>query len=262
PDGSETVLHAFTGGADGYAPTGGVVADGAGNLYGNTLFGGATACGEGCGTIYRIAPDGTETILHTFTGSADDGAYPLGTLLIDRKGNIYGTTSKGGSAQDYGTVFGLSKNGAEKILYVFQGGSDGEYPEAGLVRDRTGNLFGTTASGGSYQGGTAFKLAPDGTETILHSFSTLDSDMPLPGGGALVLDGHGNLFGTCVGTHSGSRGIVFELLPGGTEQVLHVFSKAKGHDPAGGLTARNGRLFGTTLQGGPSNMGVVYALHE
>jgi uncharacterized repeat protein (TIGR03803 family) len=164
--GKETVLYSFTGGADGGNPVAGMVRDAKGNLYGTTQYGGNLACYApyGCGTVFKVDPDGKFTVLHSFSGSTSDGQLPLGGLILDAKGNLYGTTYIGGTGECFdgtsygcGILFKLDKTGTETVLYNFTGGTDGAYPVAGrLVRDAAGNLYG--ANGGGH--GVVYKLTP------------------------------------------------------------------------------------------------------
>jgi uncharacterized repeat protein (TIGR03803 family) len=152
PSGNETILHAFTGGADGRDPDGGLVRDSAGNLYGTTL-------GGGNGNVFKIDTAGNLTVLHSF-GSPPDGEYPQGNLLLDSAGNLYGTTNIGGE-YNWGTVFKVDPTGNETVLYSFTGGKDGKYPtNVTLIRDAAGNLYGTTQQGGTFGHGVVFKLKP------------------------------------------------------------------------------------------------------
>jgi uncharacterized repeat protein (TIGR03803 family) len=169
---TETVLHSFTG-SDGAFPLAGLIADSAGNLYGTTVSGGTGGCsqGAGCGVVFKVSPSGTETVLYSFTGGSD-GAFPEAGLIADRAGNLYGTTNRGGGSGG-GVVFKLSSSGTETVLYSFTGGSDGRNPQAGLIADSAGNLYGTTEGGGSGNG-VVFKLSLGGTETVLHSFTGSD----------------------------------------------------------------------------------------
>lgn len=165
PTGHETVLHAFTGLADGAAPWAGLVLDSAGNLYGTTQYGGLPGgClyGYGCGTVFKLDTSGNLTTLYSFTG-ATDGGNPAATLVRDSAGNFYGTTQAGGFG--YGTIFKLDPSGIETTLYEFTGTTDGAQPIAGLFRDAAGDLYGTTAQRGStgcngLGCGTVFKLTP------------------------------------------------------------------------------------------------------
>jgi uncharacterized repeat protein (TIGR03803 family) len=152
--GKVTVLHSFTGGADGETPDAGLIPNGA-DLYGTTANGGAS----GSGTVFKIDKTGKETVLHSFAGGAD-GEKPVASLIHDAAGNLYGTTEFGGTSSR-GTVFKLDATGKETVLHSFAGyPTDGSYPFAGLVRDAAGNLYGTTLGGGASGLGTVFKIAP------------------------------------------------------------------------------------------------------
>ncbi|HEX9159055.1 MAG TPA: choice-of-anchor tandem repeat GloVer-containing protein, partial [Rhizomicrobium sp.] len=237
PDGTETVLHAFSGGSDGGYPQAGLLLDKTGNLYGTTVSGGS-GCSDGCGTIFKIAPDGTFATIYAFTGG-DDGSFIMSGLIEDGKGNLYGTAQIGG-AHGYGTVFRLSQSGALRVLYAFRGGYDGAYSQAGLIRDSAGNLYGTTRGGGGsnacgdYGCGTIFRLAPDGTETVLYAFQG-GNDGGEPYGG-VTADSSGNLYGTAISGGSGGLGVVFELRSDGTLKPLHIFQgKSDGAWPEAGV---------------------------
>jgi uncharacterized repeat protein (TIGR03803 family) len=222
--GTETVLHSFTGagvGGDGAEPYGGLVHDAAGNLYGTTVSGGDPSCnsGFGCGTVFKIDTAGMETVLYSFTGTGGDGAFPYATLILDASGNLYGTTEEGGShtcknssggTAGCGTVFKLSAAGKETVLHSFAGGKSGQAPIGGLLRDKLGNLFGTTTQGG-IQGcnngcGTVFKLSVAGTHIVLYRLTEG------PSLGTLVRDAAGNFYGTTVSGGDGN-GDVFKLTP-------------------------------------------------
>lgn len=208
--GHKTVLHSFTKGHDGRYPGASLIADSAGNLYGTTENGGA----RGFGTVFEVAANGSETVLYSFTGRKDGGT-PLAGLITDKLGNLFGTTVYGGRG-GYGTVFKLTPSGTETVLYSFSGGNDGGRPQAGLIRDKKGNLFGTTVLGGASGLGTAFKLAADGKETVLHSFSG-GSDGATPVA-PLKMTSAGNLYGTTIyggGSNNcqGGCGTVFEISP-------------------------------------------------
>ncbi|HEY5046563.1 MAG TPA: choice-of-anchor tandem repeat GloVer-containing protein [Rhizomicrobium sp.] len=210
PDGKETVLHAFQGGSDGIAPSGALLMDKAGNLYGMTIQGGDGQGGP-YGVVFKIAPGGGETILHSFGGSPD-GSWPYGSLLLDDAGNLYGTTGQGGE-YDRGTVFRVAQNGTETVLYAFGDGSYGKRPEAGLVADKAGNLYGTTFYGrGCKQGacGTVFKLAPDGTETVLYAFKGHGQPRGANPAAPLLLK-NGLLYGTTTTGGINNDGVVFSV---------------------------------------------------
>lgn len=254
-------LYAFKGGNDGIHPSGSLVLDEQGNLYGLTNAGGGNGCGgNGCGTAFKISADGTESVLHIFAGGTD-GANPLGGLIADQAGNFYGTTSSGGGTAcgggGCGTVFKLTADGTVTILHAFAGGSDGEGPAAGLITDGE-SFFGTTQAGGSDlcsgQGcGTVFKVEQDGTESVLHVFDGSDGAHPV----AKLLRYNEILYGTtqlggsdrCSGSGCGT---VFELPASGQLQVIHRFKSLKdGAYPVAGVIADGiGNLFGVTQHGG------------
>ena len=211
--GSESVLYTFNGDTasgviDGANPWGGLVRDSAGNLYGTTIYGGTA----GFGTIFKITSSGTETLVHQFSG-ASDGAYPYSTLVFDSTGNLYGTAYEGGSGQ-VGTVFKVDSSENLTVLHNFLGGAtDGGYPAAGVVIDASGNLYGTTAQGGSANYGTIFEIDSAGDETVLHSFTGYGKGS-LPEAG-LFVDKAGDLYGTTYygGPKDASFGSVFEFVP-------------------------------------------------
>jgi uncharacterized repeat protein (TIGR03803 family) len=184
-----------------------------GNLYGTTEFGGSGFAGGGNGVVFKLTPDGTQTVLYTFTGGTD-GAKPAAGLVSDEAGDLYGTTYEGGSGN--GVVFKLDEAGWESVLHSFAGGSDGALPAGGLTRDSAGNLYGSTSEGGNGTGcggtvgcGTIFKLDTNGNEVILYRFTgTVDGALPFAG---LILDPEGNLCGTTQLGGSNNKGVVFEL---------------------------------------------------
>jgi uncharacterized repeat protein (TIGR03803 family) len=220
--GTETVLYSFSGGADGADPFAELIRDAAGNLYGTTVGGGpSSVCGGGCGTVFKLSPSGTETVLHTFSGGADGGA-PVAGLIRDAAGNLYGTTTSGGSVNRLclgdgdtcGVVFRLSPTGTETVLHSFTRG-DGANPNAGLIADSAGNLYGTTEFGGAYGRGVVFELsrcdsAPSGYDfKVLYSFTGgADGAFPIA---RLVRDATGNLYGTTYLGGTYDYGVVFRL---------------------------------------------------
>jgi uncharacterized repeat protein (TIGR03803 family) len=259
PKGKETILYSFRGpNNDGGGPEGNLVMDSSDNLYGATFAGGVEGCFEegGCGIVFKLAPGGTETVMHIFQGSSSDGGNPRGGVIIDQAGNLYGTTFMGG-ASNLGTVFEISSSGAETILHSFAGGSDGANPQAGLVMDTSGNLYGTTeGGGGTANSGTVFEITPEGIETVLYAFQG-KAGGKYPGIDAgLILDAAGNLYGTTTAggacKDTSRCGVVFELAPDGTETVLHSFdARPLGAAPSGTLLmSQKGDLFGTTFGGG------------
>ncbi|MGH6888192.1 MAG: choice-of-anchor tandem repeat GloVer-containing protein [Rhizomicrobium sp.] len=268
PGGNETVLYQFDG-KRGSQPNA-LLMDKRGNLWGTTLTGGVS----NNGVILKLTATGQESVLHSFRGGAGDGCNPEGTLLAAANGSFYGTTLACGKHLWYGTVFkfesGLHRR--ESLLYSFKGGRDGRSPEAGLIGDAQGNLYGTTAYGGKtklctdggFGGcGTIFRLAPDGMKTVLYEFKGPPDDGFIPAAN-LVMDAAGNLYGTTVeGGVSGcgyvTCGVVFKLAPNGTETVLHVFTDKHGDggNPAAALTFDSaGDLYGTTEYGGNKSCGI------
>jgi uncharacterized repeat protein (TIGR03803 family) len=204
----------------------------------------------------------TEAVLYNFGSRPDDGYYPYAGLTFDKKGNLYGTTSEGGAYSD-GTVFEVTKDGTEKILYSFgsQAG-DGAYPFAGLIFDKEGNLYGTTYEGGAYGDGTVFELTAAGTETVLYSFGSQTGDGTYPFAG-LIFDKKGNLYGTTINGGAYGGGTVFELTAAGAEKVLYSFGSQAGDGarPYAGLTfGKKGNLYGTTKGGGSDGSGTVFEL--
>jgi uncharacterized repeat protein (TIGR03803 family) len=260
------VLYSFTGGDDGAQPSATPLMDGQGNLYGTTSAGGKA----GLGTVFKLAPDGTETVLYSFAGGAGDGAVPMAGLVADRHFNLYGTTQAGGYS-NYGTVFEVTRDGREKTLHVFGGSpGDGAYPIASAALDRAGNLYVTTLGGGiqsNYCGigcGTVVKVVPKAIapagESVIHFFQPDSADGTNPGGN-LVMDGSGNLLGTTTLAGSsnciagGGCGVVFKLSRNGngyTETVVYAFQGgADGATSYSGLIKGGaGNFYGTTFDGG------------
>lgn len=202
PAGKYTVLHSFTCGADGGQPAGDVVFDPAGNLYGSTVRGGP----QGYGVLYKLDPAGNESTLYSFTGGSD-GRGPNG-VIRDSAGNLYGTARQGGTAQ-VGVVFKLDQVGNFTVLHNFILVSDGGSPESGLIRDPSGNLYGTAPSGGSDGCGVVYKLDPERNFTVLHAF-TCGADGANPKAG-LIRGPAGDLFGTTSTGGKKAGGVVFML---------------------------------------------------
>jgi uncharacterized repeat protein (TIGR03803 family) len=259
------ILHPFTGGAsDGSGPSGSLVLDGAGNLYGTTSVGGPT----GSGTIFRLKTDGTGFhLLHAFD---EEGLNPVSGLILDGAGNLYGTT-EGGGPLGLGTVFKVKTDGSGfQVLHAFAhlsgsaSATEGQAPLGSLVLDGSGNLYGTTSGGGSSDLGTVFKVKADGTAfQVLHSFASHPDDGSGPHA-ALTLDGSGNLYGTTSGGGALGRGTVFRLTAAGAGfRLLHSFAGGEmdGSSPFASLILDAlGNLYGTTYSGGSSNAGAAFAL--
>lgn len=277
-----SVIHAFSGGADGALPLSGLTMDRAGNFYGTAASGGNTSlmcvqdAWSGCGTIYKLMKHGSQWItspLYQFRG-APDGSSPWGRVTIGPDGAIYGTTQIGGtgSCTTYGagcgTIFVLRPPASvcssttcpwhETVLYSFDtdlSGSHGAYPTAEVVFDSAGNFYGTTSQGGAYGGGVAYKMTKtaDGySYSIIHSFNASNDGWLIYGG--LVMDQAGDLYGVA----SNGRASIFELSPSGsgwTETILHTLARdgSEGSGPSSTLLMdQAGSLYGTTVAGGPS----------
>ena len=206
-----------------------------GNFYGTTWYDGDLSCegGEGCGTIFKVDSSGNESVLHNF--EAGDGQFPFSTLVLDPSGNLYGTTSSGFSYGSNGLVFAVNSTTGESVIYQFGGAPDGSYPESGMVRGTNGNLYGTTAFGGSGSGcgvagcGAVFEFVTSGSswkETILYSFQA-GNDGELPK--ALIRDWPGNLYGATnvrggTSCYNGAAcGTVFKLSPNSNERGRRPF---------------------------------------
>jgi uncharacterized repeat protein (TIGR03803 family) len=216
PSGEFTVLYGFPPTDNGH-PTGAngdLVMDAQGNLYGTTQYDGPKRCPfrnfYGCGTVFEVTPNGTQIVLHTFSGGAD-GRWPVAGLVQDPQGNFWGTTFNGGPYRQFGVVFEVTSTGGFGVLYGFQGFQDGRQPNAGLVLDAQGNLYGTTRGGGLDQG-TIFKVAPNGVETVLHCFVKHKHGAYKPSG-RLIRDAQGNLYGTSIAGGAYGYGTVYELTP-------------------------------------------------
>jgi uncharacterized repeat protein (TIGR03803 family) len=262
----KTVLHRFTGGADGVNPiSGDVVFDPAGNLYGTTASGGTS----GAGVVFELSPSQggwTETIIHSFSGQTD-GGYPSAGVIFDRAGSLYGATGFRG-IYNCGTIFQLTPSESgwqETTLYTFENGDDGCSPLADLILDQSGKLYGTTYVGGPGGIGTVFMLAPSGGEwtfNLLYGFSGNDGVEPYVG---LVMDMVGNLYGTTLYGGTYNCGTAFKLSPsdgGWTHTTLHDFTcGSDGWQPWGRpILDGNGNLYGTTWVGGAHGYGVIWEI--
>jgi uncharacterized repeat protein (TIGR03803 family) len=271
------VLHEFLGGNDGSMPRGRVIQGPDGLLYGTTSIGGDGLCmgwGQGCGTVYSLAPTvsgpAVETVIYSFQGGSDGGG-PLSEVLFDRAGNMYSTTFYGGTGN--GTVFKLTRDGAhwiQSVIYSFTGGADGAEPAAPLTFDAVGNLYGTTTTGGEGGHGTVFELVPSGegwTEKTLYSFTGGD-DGGIPYGG-VIFDSAGNIYGdTSDYGPPGDGGTAYELTPAGEGwqfTLLFGFPLRGSGCGVPGPTASlamdsEGSLYGTTCADGAYGGGSVFKL--
>jgi uncharacterized repeat protein (TIGR03803 family) len=256
--GTETVLYSFAGGSsDGASPAAGLIQGSDGNFYGTTDAGGA----GGFGTVFKITPGGTETVLHSFTANSD-GAEPEASLIQGSDGTFYGTTDIGGTSGD-GTVFSITSAGTETVLHPFAGSSsDGSRPATGLIQGSDGNFYGTTDAGGVNADGTVFRITPSGTETVLYSFAGGSSDGSHPEGG-LIQGSDGNFYGTTDAGGANGDGTVFKITPSGTETLLYSFAggSSDGSNPTAGLIqGSDGNLYGTTFLGGANGHGTVFKI--
>jgi len=288
---SVEILHAFKYGRDGARPQAGLIADATGALYGTTLYGGDPGCTERCGTVFKLSPAGSgykEAVIHRFKADGIDGVWPLSNLIIDSRGNLFGSTIYGGDGphsacgSGCGTVYELvptSHGYVERVIYSFQGGADGKEPLASLALDRRGDLFGAASSGGSNSKacdplcGTVFRLSPSGSTyrfTLLYQFlGGSDGSYPVAG---LLIGGGGTLFGTTArggnGCFGNQCGTVFELVKSGStyrERLVHVFTgEPDGAEPETSLTtSTRGNLIGTTYGGGSLSWGgTVFSVRD
>jgi len=252
--GEFTSLHSFTGG---YAYPGALTLDAAGNLYG---FEYATNTN---GSIFKITREGTFSVVYDFCSlsSCADGSAPIGSLILNKAGNLYGTTNRGGQFNQ-GTVFELTPEYVETVLYSFTGGQDGANPIGKLTQDAAGNMYGVTYAGGSTSAayGTVFKITPAGVESVLYNFcqseSCMDGARPL---GSVVLDSFGDLYGTTIlgGTHD--AGVVFKVTPTGIESVQQDLTiSADGGN--GAVLDRAGDVYVEIYSGGKTGQGSVVKL--
>jgi uncharacterized repeat protein (TIGR03803 family) len=269
--GKETMLHSFGSGYDGIYPYARLIYVPANDMfYGTTLYGGSGSCYGGCGTVFSVTPSGKETVLHSFAGG-QDGSLLAGTLLYSN-GELYGTTETGGGGGGStcsntsvpvgcGTIFSVSTSGTEKVLYSFTGGTDGAYPDGGLI-DVNGTLFGMAQQGGSGCGsgcGTIFSLGTSNSFRSVYKFQGPPNDGAFPWGN--LTNVKGVLYGTtdlggvssacpAVSSITGC-GMVFRVTTGGNEQMLYSFKgNSDGAYANTTLLYVKGVLYGTTLFGG------------
>ncbi len=264
-----SVLYSFTGGVDGGSPSEGLVRNTQGNLYGTTYYGGTGSCTEngvsGCGTVFKVTPDGIESVLHSFQ-QGRDGAHPWAGVTIDMTGNLFGTTTAGGLS-NLGIAYKLDTSGAETILHYFRGGSrDGASPYSGLVLDNLGSLWGTNTAGGNpscgIRGsgcGTIFKLR-NGKETILHRFSGSPDDGTSSFATNLLPAKAEIVYGVTSQGGTSNNGTIYKLNHSGKMTILYNFrGKDDGCEPSGQLAMdKQGNIYGTTSFCGRLGVGTLY----
>lgn len=249
--GAFATLHGFSGGSDGDGPEGGLVLGPDANLYGSTGGGGSSGLGE----IFKIAPDGTLTTLHSFSGP--DGVGPYGNLALGADGSIYGATVSGG-ANNEGTVFRMASDGTFTTLYSFALGTPRAIiPANGVVLARDGNLYGTASNGGTAADQAVFRVAPTGGGfTVLGEvYAGAGSTTVQCSISGLIQGSDGNFYGTTFRGGDYSLGSVFQLTPSGSVSTVHSFQggNTDGEFPCGGvIQAKDGNLYGTTVNGGPA----------
>ncbi len=261
---TETVVASFGATSTaGTAPYAGLIQGSDGNFYGTTSAGGT----NNRGSVFKVTPDGTLTVLYSFGSLANnaDGYTPYSGLIQGSDGNFYGTTAFGGP-NGGGTVFKVTPAGALTVIYSFStSGTDGLEPLGTLLQGSDGNFYGTTVEGGANNNGVVFKVTPSGVETVLHSFGTLSSgDAAAPETAALVQGSDGNFYGTTLDGGANNTGAVFKVTPAGVETVLYSFGSSTGTDgnePEGGLTqGTDGNFYGTTRVGGANGAGTVFKI--
>lgn len=252
--GKERVLYDFTGGADGSSPDGSLIRENDGTLYGTANTGGLN--NNGNGVFFRLDPSGKQTVLHTFPGTYGDGIHPIGRIVRDSAGNFYGATQDGG-VNHSGVVYKLSPKGKETMIAPLSGIYG---PAAGVVRDGAGNIYGTAYYGGNGFGGV-YKVTPGGQVTVIHAFSN-GSDGAYPESD-LAFDKQKSLFGTTAQGGKGgpactSCGTIFKITPAGGYSVVRSFNGTNGSLPGAGLLFAGGNFYGTTVERGKYDGGVVF----
>ena len=253
PAWTETVLHTFD---SGWGPQAALMFDAAGNLYGTTAVDGV----NGAGTVFQLTPPAagktawSQTVLYAFNSSngGADGYMPQGGVVMDRAGNLYGTTSSGGPNNGYGTAFELTppapgQSGWKKTILCTFSGANGNEPAAGLILDAAGNLYGTTFSGGAHNQGVLYRLAPPPigqtawTQTVLHAFAASRADGAAPWS-TVIFDAAGNLYGTTSAGGAYGIGTAYKVAPPApgktswTETTLVPMSTRTGATPYAGMT--------------------------
>lgn len=252
PTGVVSVLYSFgpplgASNGDGNLPSG-LIQGSDGNFYGTTFGGGA----NNAGAVFKMTPDGIESVLYSFKGYPSDSAGPTSGLFQASDGNFYGTTGFGG-ADNKGTVFEVSPSGIETVLYSFGSVANGPAGDiSSLVEGDDGNFYDVSGSGGASNLGTVFKITPEGILTLVHSFTGGSNDGSNPSGSPLLKGTDGNFYGVTVSNGPNDRGIVYKLTPAGVETIVYAFDPSfSGSHPQGALTEDSeGNLYGATQVGG------------
>ena len=255
PSGSQSVLQSFYPGSDGANPIASLVNDGS-MLYGTTSAGGV----YNAGTAFSMTTSGAETVLHNFGGTGD-GTDPAAALLNvgGGQGTLYGTTASGG-ANGCGTAFAVLKSSGNETAFSFSGAPDGCTPQRGALVLSNGMAYGTTSSGGASNLGTVYSIAPDSTETVLYSFAG-GTDGSHPYGGLALINGV--LYGTTRNGGAYNQGTIFMISPTPPSNYAIIWSfgnQLDGAHPQSDLIVFNGKLYGTTTDGGANNQGTVFSM--
>jgi len=260
--GTNKDIYRFSESGDaGITPRGDLVAA-HGALYGTTELGGRYKCsGNGCGAVYRVSPDGTEKTLYAFAGRSPgrtDGGNPRGGLVIGGNNGFYGTTSHGGAG--FGTVFGITLDGDERVIYRFAGSpDDGDAPVGDLAKLNQ-TLYGVTEKGGAHNLGCIFEVTIKGTEKLLHSFNGDDGAEPAGG----LVSSNETLYGVATFGGPHQRGVVFSITPSGQYHIVHAFRGSEGGDGAfprsPPILIYGTVMYGTTHGGGSTGHGTIYQI--
>jgi uncharacterized repeat protein (TIGR03803 family) len=267
PDGTLSLVYAFATADEGYNVYAGLTEGADGNFYGTSYFGGD----KNGGSIFKVTPSGTFTLLRSLGENKRDAYFPYGGVVQGPDGNLYGTTLRGG-VNDKGTVFRISTSGSDFSIIASFAGSDGENPEGTLIVGADGNLYGTTLQGGSSNRGTIFRVTTGGSVSTVYSFPSLGAFNTLglstnetganPRAG-LFLAADGNYYGTAYQGGANGYGTVFRMTPGGAVSVVHAFTGApfgSGFPLSGVTQDASGNLYGTTESGGYLNQGTAWRI--
>jgi uncharacterized repeat protein (TIGR03803 family) len=256
------ILHAFRGDSDGALPGDGVAVDSSGNIYGTTDSGGHAGCyrGGGCGTVFKIAPDGTEAVLFAYDGA--NGADPFSTPYIDDSGNVYVTSTQGGTGpgRGFGTLVRISPDGTAGVLYSFCSNrrcETGGSPIGRLIADGQGDLFGVAYVGGPGENGVIFEWTARGQYKIFYAFAD-----PLASG-AFAREAAGNFYAVTEAGGANGTGTVVRVSPEGAGTLLYAFAaqgSGDGATPTGVTVDSTGNVFGFTAAGGADGAGTIFEI--